>query len=662
MTYLAITQGTAQWMIGKSGVLDALHRALMSGPETLDPLVDHELAEGPFRMSADGTGLVALWNVDYLTGTDDESWGFVKLSGELGILSRSDICREVMERCLYVINQRLQSLFIEGAFIHRSYPNGAHTCLAGRGSVARGFSIGYFEQQVATPSSTLHSVVCLGPAFEFLELSAAAADAGQKLGSLAACANALIDARRQKPVGGPGLLADLRTFLAPSLWQDDTADSGEYRHVEVATAGAAIASGDAYRTAGLTYSDWSQQDSLLSDVQRRILESDAIERHPLRIVGPGGSGKTLLMQLLAMRRLAAARDTDSKARVLYLVHNAAMADTVRQRFALLGVTKNDTDSRQWLNITTLTDYARDELGLEENAVIDGDGRGAKEFQLDVVVEALQVLLQSAAREVDRSALFVGVRQSPELIPVLAMLIVSEISTAIKGHGLEKDKKRYVQAERRLSRLHGLLSQHERALVFRIFEHYHNVVFGQFRVLDTDDIALSLLGRLRTPIWALKRKETGYDYVFVDETQLFNENERRLIPLLTNGSRMHVPVVLALDEAQDVFARSTAGLATLGIPDISNESLASIHRSTRAIVRLAFYVIQRSTDLFGVDFPNFYGNRETHGAGRPPFGSTAGVEVAGESRGVGRFVVRKIRGLRKKNMREIAVICPQRGPL
>ena len=74
MTYLAITQGTAEWIIAKPGVLDALNRALMSGHDILDPLVECELAEGPFRMSADANRLVALWNVDYLTGTDEESW------------------------------------------------------------------------------------------------------------------------------------------------------------------------------------------------------------------------------------------------------------------------------------------------------------------------------------------------------------------------------------------------------------------------------------------------------------------------------------------------------------------------------------------------------------------------------------------------------------
>ena len=608
-------------------------------------------------MSANANRVLAIWNVDYLTGTDEESWGFVKLSGEMGVLARPDIFPEVLERCLYVINQRLQSLFVEGAFIHRAYPNGAHTCLAGRGSVARKLSIGYFEQKVITPSSTLHSLVCLGPAFHFGELSAAAAVAGRELRTFTAQANALIDARRRKPVGKPDLLADVRRFVSPYLWTDDVSEGGEYRHVEVTTDGAAIKEQRAYSAAGFRYSDWIRQDSSLSDVQRRILESDAIDRHPLRIVGPAGSGKTLLLQLLAMRRLEEARRTDSQVRILYLVHNAAMAQTVGHRLSVLGLTDNRGNLKQRINVTTLTDYARDELGLEEGAVIDADAREAKEFQLEVVIESLEILFESRRKEIDKSELFSAVRDAPELVPVLAMLIVSEISTAIKGHGLENDRKRYVQAERRLSRLHGLLGELERTLMFDVFERYHHVVFEEYEVLDTDDIALSLLGRLRTPIWALKRRDAGYDYVFVDETQLFNENERRLIPLLTNGSRAHVPVVLALDEAQDVSARSTAGMATLGIPNISNESLASIHRSTRAIVRLAFYVIQRSTDLFGVDFPNFTGMAEHMMPDDHPLAVQPRVEVApGGAQGIGRFVVKMIRRLRKRNLRQIAVIC------
>jgi len=234
--------------------------------------------------------------------------------------------------------------------------------------------------------------------------------------------------------------------------------------------------------------------------------------------------------------------------------------------------------------------------------------------------------------------------------------MAEISTAIKGHGLEGDSRRYIQSERKLSRLHGILSVDERTLVYHAYEHYHKIVFEELEVLDTDDIALSLLGRLRTPIWELKRRALGYDYVFVDETQLFNENERRILPLLTNGLLSHVPIVLALDEAQEFYGQSSAGLSTLGIPNITNESLSSVHRSTCSIVRLAFFVIQKSTDLFGPDFPDFTGIAECMEADSHHLAAPPRVEVvAGESR-MGKFVVKRIRELRKENIRRIAVIC------
>jgi superfamily I DNA/RNA helicase len=182
------------------------------------------------------------------------------------------------------------------------------------------------------------------------------------------------------------------------------------------------------------------------------------------------------------------------------------------------------------------------------------------------------------------------------------------------------------------------------------------VFEYFEVLDSDDIALSLLGRLRSPLWELQRKSRGYDFVFVDEAQLFNENERRVLPLLTKKSA-YVPIVLALDEAQDIYAQSSAGLATLGIPDIANENLGSIHRSTRAIVQLAFFIIQRSTDLFGADFPDFTSIADVMEPDNHPLAVAPKIDtVSADSKNLGRFVLKRIRDLRKANLRQIAVIC------
>ncbi|MDR3720620.1 MAG: hypothetical protein P4L00_03405, partial [Candidatus Acidoferrales bacterium] len=148
------------------------------------------------------------------------------------------------------------------------------------------------------------------------------------------------------------------------------------------------------------------------------------------------------------------------------------------------------------------------------------------------------------------------------------------------------------SERRLSRLHGILNHDERNVLFDVFEAYRSEVFESYEMFDTDDLAVSLTARLTTPLWAMQRRKLGYDYVFVDETQLFNENERRIFPLLTRGNTSHVPVVLALDEAQQTRGVASAGLGLLGFDQLSDEALQSVHRSTHSILRLAFFVIQR----------------------------------------------------------------------
>ena len=134
------------------------------------------------------------------------------------------------------------------------------------------------------------------------------------------------------------------------------------------------------------------------------------------------------------------------------------------------------------------------------------------------------------------------------------------------------------------------------------------MFSQYEVLDADDIALTALARLRTPLWQLRRRRDGFDFVFIDETQLFNENERRLFALLVRGDKKYVPIGLAIDEAQELRGAVTSGFGLLGIESIVNEELRIVHRSSRGILELAFRVIQQTTDLFGANFLTSPGGR------------------------------------------------------
>lgn len=354
--------------------------------------------------------------------------------------------------------------------------------------------------------------------------------------------------------------------------------------------------------------------------------------------------------------LRRAERAQQQLRVLYVVHNAAMQAKVWIRFITLGAGLFlEQEAKQVLEVRTLFEYSRVVLEVGETAVFDPDAQQSKQFQSHIVSGCLRQVLQQQSAAVAKSTLLSEVSKNEELFPVFVDLTTDEIGLAIKGHSLVNDRKIYVGSERRLSRLHGILNRDERNIVFDVFDAYRSQIFEAYEMFDTDDLAVSLMARLNTPLWAMQRRKLGYDYVFVDETQLFNENERRLFPLLTRGNTSHVPVVLALDEAQQTRGVTSAGLGLLGFDQLSNEALESVHRSAHSILRLAFFVIQRTTDLFGSEFPDFTGTTQpvipdSHRLAQMPRLVRAGQE------GVGAESVRQIRSLRGDNLRQIGIVC------
>jgi len=655
--YLAFTQNAAEWLLPKVGVVERLSQALKDIVRKDSPLESFDFFAGPLRIVMDDDKqLIAIWHVDFVSGTGAENWGFVNATGPVSLQQHAHVGREVLERCLYVINQRLQGLIIDGAMIHRAYDNGAHTLLAGRGSAAHQLNIAYFERGLSDIEFQSRAIVCVGPEEMFGVLSNAAETHGRLLPRLVAVADKLISSPRKKPLASASVCPDLRSALE-SFNQESEAN--EFDHVEVVAGEGSSSTHDAVKYLGMSYEDWIAEGSPLSDAKRRILNSNPLSSHPLRILGPGGAGKTLLMQLLTIKQLKNAGD-DKPIRLMYIVHSDAMRAKVLDRFQLLmgeGLEDDGRYGNSVLMVTTLSEYCRLHLQLEVRSVLDVDADSAKQFQLEQILASLKEIAKSEPATVKKSAILNEVFADEFLLEAFAHLVAVEVSVAIKGHGLENDRKRYVESEKSLSILHGHLEAPEREFVFDVFSHYHSTVFEGYSVLDTDDMALSLAGRLRTPVWQLRRRTEGFDFVFVDEAQLFNENERRIFPLLVKQDKSHVPIALALDQAQATFGQTSAGLGTIGIKDIANERLSSIHRSTSAIIKLAFFIIQKSTDLFGPDFPDFRDIAEKLVPDNHPKAIAPKIERQGpDSPNIGKFVQKRISELRRSNYRQIAVIC------
>ena len=652
--YLALTQGMAEWLLPKIGVIEKIHNVLLEIARNPKALAGAIFLEGPFRLAANSEGtLLSLWHSDYLSGTGEESLALIKLSGDTSIFSELEISKESFERSIYLANQRLQGLLVEGAFMHRKHDENIHTILAGRGTDARQYSLGYYDIISGGDESSTRTLISAGPSDSFRAVVKCINIEMRSLESLRQQANALINNSKLEKSNACDtfdlLAASVKGYFEENLKQDD------FFHAQVNTSESSITSDEVYKTLNFTFKDWVKIDSPLTEAQRKILTPDALDKNPIRILGPGGSGKTLLMQLLAIFKVINSKTQEKACKILYIVHSDAMRAKVIQKFDVLS-SENPELYKKHITVTTLSEYCRLKLGLELESIIDPDATDAKLYQLQQILEALASEKSSYEKQIASSSLLTTVYQNENFTDVFAKLVLAEISIAIKGHGYEQDRRRYVESERSLSRFHGILTRDERDFVFSLFEWYHREVFEKYGALDPDDIALSLFGSIKTPVWRLRRRSEGFDYIFVDEAQLFNENERRLFSLLSNEKTSHVPIALALDEAQSFYGQSNAGLATLGIKDISNQSLDSIRRSTMEIAKLAFFVIQRSTNLFSSDFPDFTSIESFHTPAKDKkFGRPTLEKETPDSRDFGRFIFRRVREMRADNIRQIAII-------
>jgi DNA helicase IV len=345
-----------------------------------------------------------------------------------------------------------------------------------------------------------------------------------------------------------------------------------------------------------------------------------------------------------------------------------MAEQVWGRFLELGAQDwlDFDETESWLDrpnvlhnellVTTLADLARNQLRLDAGELLARDAEGTKTFQYDLVLGFLREALAAAKSQGTLPGPVLSAAcASAELEDLLARLIIDEIGTVIKAHQLRHEPDRYIRSEQALSRLHAVLSEPERAVVFEVFRRYDDSVFERDGLLDSDDMALTLIRHLSAPLWEGRRKSRGCDYLFVDEVQLFNENELHILPKLTKRASRNLPIALAIDQAQDTSARSTSGLGKLGIEDVENRTLHTVHRCAPGILALAFYILQRTADLFGEEFPDFTTSTVSKAVlakyAKPPAAWSCGDDPETLASDVAEFASH----LRRENLRQVAIV-------
>jgi hypothetical protein len=181
------------------------------------------------------------------------------------------------------------------------------------------------------------------------------------------------------------------------------------------------------------------------------------------------------------------------------------------------------------------------------------------------------------------------------------MVQHEISVVIKGRADEQ-----LENYRKLPRLkYGLPTEtsRDRGFVWGVFRRYQAQLQASAQ-FDTDDIVLTTIGQLDTPIWRRRRGREGYDSIYIDETHLFNINELSLFHYLSKSSA-RFPIAYSVDRSQAVGDRGWTDELfenTLSPDPDSREKAArtevrGIFRCSPEIVNLAFSVTSAGATLF-----------------------------------------------------------------
>lgn len=389
-------------------------------------------------------------------------------------------------------------------------------------------------------------------------------------------------------------LSSARGTLATRLTTETTTE----QHLQVTE----LAQLDEHGLTSLSLPQWLNNltRSQLEFVKRQVTG-------PERIEGPAGTGKTLCLILKCLFSLKQAEANNSEHHIVFFAHSEATRKSIREVLASMDeqnvVDVPRSNATRTLQITTLQEWCAQLLGAQitETELLDRDAMSSKELQLLNLLETYQDMMRTDFPSHERML-------SPEFAEFLktedewriAEMLRHEVGVTIKGRASESFD-RYKQ----LPPIHynlPLKNYGDLGFVFAIFRRYKHKL-EQTNQFDTDDVVLSALGQLDTPLWRRRRQREGFDNIFIDEAHLFNLNELMLFHHLTRRND-YAPIVFAIDRSQAVGDRAlTNDLISDAISDKTSidsrvtTKISTVFRCAPGILNAAQAVMASGATLF-----------------------------------------------------------------
>lgn len=347
---------------------------------------------------------------------------------------------------------------------------------------------------------------------------------------------------------------------------------------------------------------------LLTDEQRDFVKSDWNVPH--RLEGPAGTGKTLCLVLKTINTLQKCVEENTPHKALFVVPSDELAASIKDRFFGNGFGDYIVDSvsgysakTQSVTVITLQKLCSQLLNYEisDSELLDKDSIESKNTQL---LYLDQVISEIKTKDLPILSKYISAELYNFLCSedawTIAHVLRHEVSVIIKGRANGQ-----IDAYKSIPALeYGLptRSNQDKEYIYSKYQIYQNLL-ERSNQYDVDDVVISAIGQLDTPIWRRRRQQLGFDSVFIDEVHHFNLNEISILHYLTKSSAL-VPISYGIDRSQAIgdigwndreFQNALGGDSSNS--DTTKNSVSAIFRSSPEIIELAFCVTASGANLF-----------------------------------------------------------------
>ncbi len=331
-----------------------------------------------------------------------------------------------------------------------------------------------------------------------------------------------------------------------------------------------------------------------------------IDGKPIRLEGAAGTGKTLSLVLRSIYVLKEKIKEMSPYHIIFLTHSLPTKERIEEIFRNNWEEYEshketpDNHPQQSILVTTLQEWSSLHLGvnaISEEEFLNKDASEAKLIQRQYILQAYHRVKTSkkAFESICSRGFMTFLDETSD--DVMVEMLQQEISEIIKGRAKNKLDV-YLNLNRPQNSL-PLETAEDRKLVYEIFGGYQKDLESQGK-FDSDDIVITALGQVETPIWARRRQAAGYDMCIIDETHLFNLNDLSMFHHLTKPDS-HNNIVFAIDQSQAITEKIDSWKELMALePNLSAEkgiNYSTIFRCSPAISNLAFTVLSSGASLF-----------------------------------------------------------------